>query len=134
MEQEESNLANDKYVFVQRTVAKTFQTKLITCTGNLLKNKPNADDVKNNISKLEEAIREIIELHTNYTSRLNLLEEETVATTTWLNDVQESNEGCLNRMKGYLSAIDQNSFQKENIASGQWNVIQHRSLADVSAT
>lgn len=120
MEQDESNLANDKYVlFAQRTAAKIFQTKLITRNGNLLKNKPNADDVKNNISKLEEAISEIIELHSNYTSQLNLLEEETVATTALLNDVQESNEGCLNRMKAYLSSIDQNSFRKENIASGQ---------------
>jgi arsenate reductase-like glutaredoxin family protein len=82
-------------LFAQRTVAKTFQTKLITRTGNLLKNKPNADDVKNSISKLEEAIREIVEFHTNYTSWLNLLEEETVATTTWLNDVQEPTKAAL---------------------------------------
>jgi hypothetical protein len=37
-------------------------------------------------------------------------------------------------MKAYLSAIDQNSSRKGTNASGQWNVVQDRSLADASAT
>ncbi|XP_045023331.1 uncharacterized protein LOC123467496 [Daphnia magna] len=128
MEEDENNMANDKHVlFAQRTVAKRLHTKLITRIGNLLKDKPSANDLRSYFADLEEALRRIIALHTRYTSRPNLTEEEAVATTAWLNDVQESNESCLHRMKAYLSAIDHKSSRKGKRQCTQWNVSQHKS-------